>query len=1005
MTPHADRQARRYPLQFTIAFVFSALFLLVGIALISYNYHETQKMTLLGADRLLAGMGRHLETTVSDLYRPVRNLADISSRVLSSEDSSLTQRLDSLPFLAEPLRLNANISAVFMGYDDGDFFLVRRLSEGWEASEMGDPPARTQYLVQSVDHRDGEETLEEWLFYDQDLLQLGRKQVGDTGFDPRQRQWYTGAMASDEAVTSEFYVFFTTRETGITVARQLADGGGAVGADLALVDLERGLAHQKVTPETKIAVLDRNGGVIALSELREEIPLQMDEVTEQVHMPLITDLSDPVFQQVGESFMEGDRSGRRLVTVEDRDWLVSISRIEAIPEEDVYLAVLVPRDELLAAVTRVRNNGTLISLVLLIGALALVAYVARNISRSISALAQEAEKVREFQFDSPITAQSRIREVDDLAGTMGLMKSSIQQFLDISQALSAEKDIHRVLEMVLTEAIKVSQADGGSILMMTEDHQGLEVAILANHVTETHYGGTSGETPPFETVDLEVGGDPPSVLGVDQATASGGEVVRIEDVDRETDYDTAGIRSRYDEDGYKIRALLSVPLRNQLDEVIGVLQIVRSAGTKSSQMEFRPEIVPYIEALSSDAAVALDIRALLKAQRDLLDSLIHMIAGAIDAKSPYTHGHCQRVPVVARKLAEAAHNAAAGTFAQFQLSENGWYQLHLASWLHDCGKVTTPEYVVDKATKLETIYNRIHEIRMRFEALWRDAEIDYYKGLAAGETEEKELREKMEERHTQLQEDFEFIATCNLGEEGMSEERMERVQSLASTPWVRHLDDRLGLSHGELLLNAEDPKPLPAVETLLADKPEHIIPRAEGQSPFGDEPHDFRMAVPEHQYNRGEVHNICIARGTLTTEERFKINEHVIQTFRMLERLPFPRDLKEVPDWAANHHEKLDGTGYPRRLEAEDLSVPERIMAIADIFEALTARDRPYHPPRSLSQAIGVMSSMCSQGHLCPDLFDLFLTSGVYLDYGKEYLDPRQIDPVDITAMVGTARA
>ena len=232
---------------------------------------------------------------------------------------------------------------------------------------------------------------------------------------------------------------------------------------------------------------------------------------------------------------------------------------------------------------------------------------------------------------------------------------------------------------------------------------------------------------------------------------------------------------------------------------------------------------------------------------------------------------------------------------------------------------------------------------------------------------------------------------------------MERVKSIASIPWERHLDDRLGLSHGELLQKGEETSALPVTESLLADKLEHIVPRPQGQNPFGDNRHGFRMEVPEHQYDRGEVHNLCVSRGTLTTEERFKINEHVIQTIRMLEQLPFPRELRQVPDWAGNHHEKLDGTGYPRRLSARDLSVPERIMAIADIFEALTARDRPYSAPRALSKALGIMGSMCSEGHLCPELFELFLTSGVYLEYGREYLDPEQLDEVDIASVVEAA--
>ncbi len=998
MTSEHDRLTKRYPLHVTIAFVFSALLLVVGIALISYNYHESRKMAMLGADRLLARTSSHLETTVSDLYGPARSLVDISSRVLSSADTTLSDRLSALEFLAEPLRLRPHISAVYIGYEDGDLFLVRSVDESWRSREDIVPPLGARFLVQSIDHGDTELATEQWLFYDTDLSLLNSLDLGTTDFDTRQRDWYTEAMAATAAITTDFYVFYTTRETGLTVARQLAGGGAAVGVDLALRDLEGALAHQRMTPSTRIAVLDPQGGVVALSETRNEIPLVVDDSNSRIEMPRIGELDDPVYTYLGGRFGVGDPGGREVVEIANRDWLVSISTISANPDRDTYLAVLVPVRELLATINRVRNTGTLLSLGLLLVAVLLMVAMGRNISGSLGSLAEEAEMVREFRFDTPITVRSRVREVNDLAETMALMKSSIQQFLEISQALSAEKDFYRILEMVLKEAIKVSKAGGGAILMMGEDNQSLEVALMADSATGTFQDGVAGENHQFEPVDLGPAAAPSAPPSVDHQSAREGVVVRIDDLRQDAALDTSAVQARHDNESFQTRSLLSVPLQNQADEVIGVLQLVsQQAGG------FRPEITPYIEALSSDAAVALDIRRLLKAQRDLLDSLIHLIAGAIDAKSPYTHGHCQRVPVAARMLAEVAHEKNAGTFADFSLNESEWYQLHLASWLHDCGKLTTPDYVVDKATKLETIYNRIHEVRMRFEVLWRDAEIDYYKGLAGGQVNEKSLREQMGRRQARIRDDFEFIASCNLGDEFMSDEDKDRVKRVASSQWVRHLDDRLGLSHGELLLKGDESAPLSVSEPLLDDKPDHVIARPAGQNPFGDNIHGFRMDVPENQYNRGEVHNLCVSRGTLTEEERFKINEHVIQTIRMLGQLPFPRELRRVPDWAGNHHEKMDGTGYPRRLSAADLSIPERIMAIADIFEALTARDRPYGAPRTLSKALGIMGSMCSQGHLCADLFELFLTSGVYLEYGREYLDPEQLDEVDVASVIAVA--
>jgi len=395
------------------------------------------------------------------------------------------------------------------------------------------------------------------------------------------------------------------------------------------------------------------------------------------------------------------------------------------------------------------------------------------------------------------------------------------------------------------------------------------------------------------------------------------------------------------------------------------------------------------------------IRRLLYQQRKLFDDLTKLIAGAIDAKSPYTGGHCERVPIIAQMLAEAACQTEKGLFADFKMeTEDQRWEFELAAWLHDCGKVTTPEFVVDKATKLETIYNRIHEIRMRFEVLLRDAEIDAYRMRLNGQADEDSIRAKLEASRRQIAEDFTFVAQCNIGGEYMADEKIAHLQRIAGQTWTRHLDDRIGISQDETLLKNSTPAPaLPVVEQVLADKPEHIVPRINPE-PFGDNPHGFKMAVPENQYNWGEVYNLSIRKGTLSAEDRFKINEHIIQTIVMLNKLEFPDYLADVAEFAGAHHETMDGSGYPRGLKKEEMSVPARIMAIADIFEALTAADRPYKKPKTISQALDIMSRMRDEQHIDADLFDLFLQSGVYEQYARRHLASQQIDTVDINSFL-----
>ncbi|UCC55667.1 MAG: hypothetical protein JSU75_09975, partial [Gammaproteobacteria bacterium] len=356
----------------------------------------------------------------------------------------------------------------------------------------------------------------------------------------------------------------------------------------------------------------------------------------------------------------------------------------------------------------------------------------------------------------------------------------------------------------------------------------------------------------------------------------------------------------------------------------------------------------------------------------------------------------QRIPVITRMLAQAACDSNDPPFTDFSLSEEEWEALDISSWLHDCGKVTTPEFVVDKSTKLETIYDRIHEIRMRFEVLKQDAQIRFWEEVANGGDREA-LQAVLDSELAALDADFTFIAECNAGGEFMAPERIERLREIGERNWTRTLDDRIGVSWEEGMRKSRSPAPdLPVVEKLLDDKPEHLIEHAANDHMPADNPWGFRLDVPEYKYNRGELYNLSVARGTLTDEERYKINDHIVQTIIMLEKLPYPRHLRDVPMIAGCHHETMDGKGYPKRLSADDMPLTARMMAIADIFEALTASDRPYKKAKPLSEAIRIMGFMNRDSHIDPDLFRLFLASGVYLEYAREHLDPEQIDDVDI---------
>jgi len=978
----------KYPLQIGIATAFTLLIVIFGITLISYNYNSNKEVALAAANDVFARATREIAHGLRGLYYPALILVDITSQLDSAEGDSIEKRLDLLPYIARSMRHSQHISRVFIGYDSGDLFLVDSLQDDIMLSKLSTIPEGTSYVVFNIERKAGSAKQSNY-FYDKQLTLLESTDYEDTDFDPRSRNWYQQASESKNLISTGFFNYYGTKEIGTTYARQTINGKGVVGIDLSINKIAAEFNAQKITPSTKIIVFNDQG--IALAPPKADV-MKLQQFN-------IEEVNDPIFKRLYQEYISGMTDGQLNLIIDNNTWIGSIKSLPAIKGKKIYLAVLAPEHELLKDIRELRNASIYISFALLLVAILIGWLISRYISDSLRALSKEAENIRELKLDKPFSIESSITEVDELAITMSLMKSAIQEFIDISKALSAEKDFDKLLEQILNQAQHICNADGGSIALVDDDEECLVYSLLKNSKTGVHYGGTSSESIPFKKINLNKDNTTTGLPGIENHLIKSGEIIVSDDIDNDSRFDFSKLRNRYEIKNYSCCSILLLPLVNRQNEIIGIAELINPREKGSDKIKlFSPETISYMEALSSQAAISLDNRRLLKAQKDLLDALIQLIAGAIDAKSPYTSGHCKRVPELAQMLARVADESTEKPFDTFSMNEDEWYELYLASWLHDCGKVTTPEYVVDKSTKLECIYNRIHEIRMRFEVLWRDAQIDYYKTLLDPKQDMTLVNQELESRYKQLQEDYAFIAEFNIGSEYIEDDSIKRINEIASTSWYRHFDDRIGLSEDELKLkNQVKRTELPAKEFLLADKQEHIIKRTDKGKPYGDNPHGFNMEVPDNEFNLGEIYNLSINRGTLTAEDRYKINEHIIQTIILLSKLPLPRELKRVPIWAGNHHEKLDGTGYPRGLTGNELSIPERIMAIADIFEALTASDRPYKKAKTLSESIKIMSFMRNDEHICPDLFDLFLSSGVHKEYAEAYLSPEQIDDVDIS--------
>ncbi|MBF0612448.1 MAG: HD domain-containing protein [Magnetococcales bacterium] len=599
--------------------------------------------------------------------------------------------------------------------------------------------------------------------------------------------------------------------------------------------------------------------------------------------------------------------------------------------------------------------------------------------------ARDVLKEQKFQLEKKVALRTR-----DLTRERGKLSRLIQ----VGIGLSAERDESLLMDSILSGAMEISGADGGLLCLRSQDNF-LHFSIVRANSLGIYLGGKGSGPPPFPRLplfDTRTGEANHNHLAL--KVIHTGQPIHVEDIHYSQEHDFTPLL-RFDKlTGYHSQSLLMVPLSTRGGEVIGVLQLLNAHHPDTGEIiPFPLELQSFVEALAAQAAIAIDNQNLIASQRALLDSFVEVISLAIDTKSNYTGGHCARVAEITRLLAEAACGQSEGELADFRLqSPEEWRELRFAALLHDCGKITTPDSVVDKATKLETIHNRIHEVRTRFEVLWRDAEVAYWRGRCEGNLSLEELEAKLAARQAALQEEFAFIAECNVGGEFMSNEKIERLKAIANQRWVRHFDDRLGLSIEELLLRKNHtPRPPPAEEFLLADLPEHVVPR-DNPNPFGENPLGFQIQVPESLYNRGEIYNLCISRGTLTPEDRYKVAEHSIQTYAMLSRLPFPKGLERVPEYAGSHHEALNGSGYPRKLKAPQLSIPARILAVADIFEALTACDRPYKKAKTLSEALKIMSFMAKDGHIDPNVLDLLVNGGISQHYARKYLRPEQLD-------------
>lgn len=959
----ASGRPRAFSIQVYVATLFVILVLVLGTLLSWLAYDRSRAVILLASDQL----ADQLAQTVSAEFRIGRKVAEGAVRMARDSDitfaTNLVERLRGVNTLIEMADTRPEITATYIAYPNGDFFLLRPLRNDLERT-IHSAPRESAYMIQSVE-RDGTDSVKStFLFLDRQRHVIAQSNHPDYRFDPRTRIWFDTPSNGAVLVTPP-YPFFSTREIGISLSMKTS-ARSVIGADLSLGNLSAVLDRLKPTPSSKIVLADIAGNLIATTGTRDRTsksgsnPRRILMEVEDLDEPLIT-------QAFNESQGRPDQSTNGTNTLADGStWFYRVLREKNQGTPNVLIITL-PETEMLATANRIRREAVLASIALLIIACPFVWLAARLVSRPLRRLAGEIRAIEGFDFDEPEPIRSRIVEINQLATGIDNVRDRIREFLILGRALGSAHDLEKILKIALKEISGVAGTSAAALFLLDESGE-ISSAVRIPEGRQEHKKNVRFP----DLVDLVRRSSDAFQIETSTGSPLLGEAFNGQIPD-----------------GVPINAAV-FPLLSAKSALLGIILLARTNG--SAQIKIPEPVMGYASALAATAAMAIDSSQLYLGQKALLESFIQVLGNAIDAKSAYTGGHCQRVPELVEMIAQAAHDDTQGIMKDFRLSSEEREALYIGAWLHDCGKVTTPEFVMDKATKLETIYDRLHEIRMRFEVMKREAEVAAWRSIAAGADEKDELA-KLTDIQTSLDEDFAFVASCNPGSEAMSPDAAKRLQKIAERTWTRTLDNMIGISAGELERKGKSPPAtLPAREHALADLPEHIIERTEEHLFDVFNPWGITMKPPKHLYNFGEIHNLSIQRGTLTEEERYKINDHINQTIIMLSRMPFPSHLKDVPEIASTHHERIDGKGYPRGLTGRQMSPLAKMMAIADVFEALTAADRPYKSAKRLSQSLSIMDDMAGSGHLDPDIYRFFRESSIWRNYSHAHMNPDQID-------------
>ncbi|MGP8305552.1 HD domain-containing phosphohydrolase [Vibrio sp. YIC-376] len=1033
----------------TVVTVFLFLSSLIVILALSLQYYFSQGLAKDSSSIAFNRTANSFSEKIDSLNTQTSNLINVLSHFPQiAEEVSVQSRHPATEVIAQAMLKNPNLYGIYIGYGNGDFYELINLGSSEDFKAKHGATADDNWLIVKIrETPDGRKRESE--YYDGNF-NLTHQKIESTTYYANKRPWYRKAINTTDVIKTAPYLFHNLQTPGVTYAKRINNTDSVVAADISLTSLSDFLA--KNNPDGEAMIFDINGQIHAHSfDVEEEksslaiVPLSLSEeekrYIDSIGVVRIANKSNfPPFDFSYSGFPQGYSTD--LVHLLAKKLGMEVEYVNGYSSEELGTLFKSESVDIFQSATTTesnQNNGLLTTPYLELSSVV----VTKKDTQNISTLKQLEGKSLAIQIGSGLIEVIErdypgidvLKAKDSLSALQAVMSGradaaleakrvanylvsaysfdglEVQQELKgLNQSLSimVNEDKRPLISLLNKAMASVSDAEKQSLeRKWTENYR--DKSNQNNNIVRSLKAGIV----PFRQL-LEMAKQSDTQNSTLQTIKSQGQlftlyVQRVEASFGAAEYvgfvvPTELIQGPYMDKVNKSTMitfgamLLLLPVLLFFSNIIvRPVRALYSESEKIKKREFKsvqnvPSWIAELAALSDSMfSMSRSIEQYQKNQQELMDSFVKLIAQAIDDKSPYTAGHCERVPILAIELAKSASDSDLPAFKDFKLgTEDQWREFEIAAWLHDCGKVTTPEHIVDKGSKLEAICNRIHLVRMRFEVLLRDAEIEYWKGVEAGKDTD-EMKRTLYRRQEQIRDDFDFVAQCNVGGEFISEEHIERLKKIAAQTWVRNLDDRLGLSPEESR-RIEDiaPQNLPCEENLLSDKPEHLIKWP--QDPNNKVGDDIKMRAPEYQANLGELYNLSIGRGTLTAEDRYRINEHIVSTIRMLEALPLPEELKRVPEYAGGHHETLRGDGYPKQLSAEQLPTATRILAIADVFEALTASDRPYKKAKPLSEAIKILNFMVQDGHLDKDLFELMLSKNLHIEYAKTFLPDEQLD-------------